>query len=153
MANLQMLIKISSTHPNSIPSNVLSSISKNEDMRKNPFWYFLFNWLWPFNFQFGYRPKSSNSNILVFAHPIGKLKIVTESLRSREDMVKKPFLYFDCFTYRNPCDSSTSRRANFWPGTPEKFFKHGFSFFQLLVEFSPLAHDFGCSVCLSSLWV
>ena len=37
------------------------------------------------------NPKSSNSNILVSAHLIGKLKIVPERLRSREDMVKNPF--------------------------------------------------------------
>ena len=49
--------------------------------------------------------KSSDSNILVSAHPIGKLKIVPESLRSGEEMVIKPFWYFDYFTSRNPCDS------------------------------------------------
>jgi hypothetical protein len=54
------------------------------------------------------NPKSSNSNILVSAHPIGKIKIVPERLRSREDMVKNPFLYFECFTFRNPYDSFTS---------------------------------------------
>jgi len=37
------------------------------------------------------KPKSSNSNILVSAHTIGKLKIVPEILRSREDMVKMFF--------------------------------------------------------------
>ena len=81
-------------------------------------------------------PKSSNSNILVSAHPIGKLKIVLEILRSREDMVKNPFLYFECFTSGNPCDSSTSPRANFWFGTSEKFSKHGFSFFHPNLPFS-----------------
>ena len=70
--------------------------------------------------------KSLNSNILVSAHPIGKMKIVPESLRLREDMVKNPFLDFECFSYGNPCDSSTSPRANFWPKTPEKFLRHGF---------------------------
>ena len=59
------------------------------------------------------RPKSSNSNILVSSHPIGKLKIVPESLRLKKDMVKNPFGYFESFTSRNPCDSSTSPRANF----------------------------------------
>ena len=67
--------------------------------------------------------------ILVFAHPIGKLKIVLESLRPREYMVKNPFLDFECFTSGNPCDSSTSPMANFWLETPEKFSRHGFSFF------------------------
>lgn len=67
--------------------------------------------------------------ILVSAIPIGKLKIVLESLRSREEMVKKTFLDFVCFTSGNPCDSSTSPRANLWSRTPEKFSKHGFSFF------------------------
>ena len=94
-------------------------------------------------------PKSSNSNILVFAHLIGKLKIVLESLRSREYMVKKPFWYFECFTSGNPCDSSTSHRANFWPGTPEKFLKHGFSFFHPNLPFSLESRSrwhFGCLI-------
>ena len=51
------------------------------------------------------RLKSSNSNILVSAHPIRKMNIVLEILRSTEDMAKSPFLYFECFTSRNPCDS------------------------------------------------
>ena len=82
------------------------------------------------------KPKSSNSNILVSAHSIGKLKIVTESLRPRECMVKTKFLYFYCFTFVNPCDSSTSPRASFWPGTSKQFLKHGFSFFHPNLPFS-----------------
>ena len=82
------------------------------------------------------RPKSSNSNILVFAHPIGKRKIVTENLRLREYKVKNQFLNFECFTFINPCDSSTSPRANFWLGTLKKFLRHGFSFFHLNLPFS-----------------
>ena len=80
--------------------------------------------------------KSSNSNILVSAHPIGKPKIVLESLSSREDMVKNPFWYFECFTSRNSCDSSPPLKGNFWPGTPEKFLKHGFPFFHQSLPFS-----------------
>jgi hypothetical protein len=60
---------------------------------------------------------------------IGKPKIVIESLRSREDMVKNLFLDFECFTSGNPCDSSPPLKGNFWRGTPDKFAKHGFSFF------------------------
>ena len=120
--------KMSSTHPNPIPSVAMSSMFRGKDMRKTPFWYFWFDRLWPFNFQFSYRPKSSNHNILVFAHPIWKIKIVLESYWSRESMVRNPFFYFECFTSGNPCDSSTSPRANFWPMTPEKFLRH-FQFF------------------------
>ena len=106
-------------------------MNQREDMRKNPFWYFWLDQLWPFNFHFGRRPKYSNHNILVSAHPIWKLKIVPESSRSRESMVRKTFWYFECFTFGNPCDSSTSPRANFWPVTSEKFLRHGFSVFYL----------------------
>ena len=79
---------------------------------------------------------SSNLNILVSTHPIGKQKIVLESLRSGEDMVKKPFLYFECFTSENPCDSLPPPRWNHEHETQEKFLKHGFSFFDPNIPFS-----------------
>jgi hypothetical protein len=44
-------------------------------------------------------------------------------------MVRKPFSDFYFFTSGNPCDSSPPPRWNHEPGTPEKFSKHGFSFF------------------------
>ena len=69
-----------------------------------------------------YSPKSWNSNILVSTHPIGKIEIVPESLSSREDMVKNPFWYFECFTSKNPCDSSPPS-------------KHGFSFLNPNIPF------------------
>ena len=43
--------KMSCTHPNSIPSVAMGSRRKEEEMRKDPFWYFLDDQLWPFNFQ------------------------------------------------------------------------------------------------------
>ena len=141
--------KMSSTHPNPIPPISMSSMSQREDMRKNPFWYFWFDRLWPFNFQFGCRPKSSNHNNLVFIHPIWKLKIVPKIYQSRESMVRKPFWYFECFTFGNPCDSSTSPRANFRPVTPEKFLRHGFLVFHLNLPFSlesRLMWHFGCLI-------
>ena len=128
--------KMSSTNPNLIFSDVLSSIIQREEMRKNPFWYFWFGQLWPFNFYFGCRPKSSNHIILVFAHSISKLKIVPEISQSRELMVTNPFGYFECFTFENPCDSTTSPRAKIRHVTPDKFSKHGFSFFHLNLPFS-----------------
>ena len=100
-------------------------------MRKNPFWYFWFDRLWPFNFEFGCQPKSSNHNILVFAHLIWKLKIVLKRYRWRESKVRNPFWYFKCFTFGNPCDSWTSPGATFWPVTSEKFLRHGFLVFNL----------------------
>ena len=124
-----------STHPNSNLSYVLSSMIQREHMSKKKFWDFRFDWLWPFNFQFGSRPKSSNHNILVYAHLILKLKIVLESSQSRESTVRKPFWDFECFTSGNPCDSSTFPRANFWPRTSEKILKHGFSFFTQIFHF------------------
>ena len=65
--------KMSSTHPNSILLIGMSSMRQSKYMSKNPFWYFWFDRLWPFNFQLGYRPISSNHNILVCAHLIWKL--------------------------------------------------------------------------------
>ena len=82
------------------------------------------------------RVKYSNSNILVSAHPIWKLKIFREISRSRESMVRNPFWYFECFTSGYPYDSSTSPRDNFWPVTSEKFLRHGFSFFHLNIPLS-----------------
>ena len=63
-------------------------------------------------------PISQNWNILISTHPIVKLKIVLESLWSREDMVKNPFWDSKCFTSENPCDSSPPPRRNHEPGTP-----------------------------------
>ena len=96
-----------------------------EVMRENPFWYFSDDKLWLFKF----HPISQNWNILISTHPFAKLKIVLESLWSREDMVKNPFSNFEFFTSKIPCDSSPPLRRNHEPGTPEKFSKHGFSFF------------------------
>ena len=106
----------------------MSSMIQMEDMRKNPFWYFWFDWLWPLHLQFSCQPKSSNHIILVSAHLILKLKMVLESSRLRESMVRNPFLYFECLTFGNPCDSSTSPRAKIKLVISEKFLKHGFSF-------------------------
>lgn len=75
--------------------------------------------------------KISNHNILVSAHPIWELKIVPEISLLREFMVRNPFWNFECFTSVKPCDSSTSPKANIWPVTLEKFWRHGFSVFHL----------------------
>ena len=128
--------KMSSTHPNPIPSVDMSSMIQREDMRKNPFWYFWSDRLWPFNFQFGCRPKSSNHNNLVSAHPIWKLKLVPEIYRLRKSMVRNPFLDFECYTSEIPCDSLSSSRAKIRPVTLEKFSRHGFSIFHLNLPFS-----------------
>ena len=127
-------------------------MSQREDMRKKPFWYFLFDQLWPFNFQFGCRPKSSNLNILVSAHPIWKLKIVPKISRPRESMVRNLFWYFECFTSKNPYDSSNSPRANSWPVTLEKFSRHGFSVFHLNLSFSLKSLNLSFSLKSRSRW-
>ena len=70
-----------------------------------------FDIFWTINCDFSTsNPISQNWNILISTHPIVKLKIVLESLGSGEDMVKKPFSYFEFFTSRNPCDSSPPLR-------------------------------------------
>ena len=43
--------QMSYTHPNYILSVAMSSMRQEEEMRKNPFWNFWVDWLWPFNFQ------------------------------------------------------------------------------------------------------
>ena len=121
---------------NFIPSDLMSSMRQREDIRKNKSWYFWFERLWPFNFQFGYRPKSSNHNILVSTHQISKPKIVPEISMLRESMVRNSFWCFQCFTSRNTCDSSTSPRVNFWHVTLKKFSRHGFLIFHLNLPFS-----------------
>ena len=64
----------------------MSYMRKEEEMRKNPLFY-IFG---PTDCDLSTsNTKSSDSNILVSTHPIGKMKIVPESLRSREDTVKK----------------------------------------------------------------
>ena len=79
--------KMSSTYLNLIPSVAMSSMRQREEMRKTHFEIF---GMIDCDLSTS-RPKSSYSNISVSAHPIGKLKIVPERLRSREDMVKTPF--------------------------------------------------------------
>ena len=140
---------MSSTHPNSITSDVLSSMSQREHMRKNPFCYFRFNRLWLFNFQFGCRPKWTNHIILVFAHMISNMKIDLEISWSREIMVKKQFLYSKCYTSGNHCDSSPPLRTKIRLVTLEKFSKHGFSFFHQILPFSLESRSmcyFGCLI-------
>ena len=114
---------------------VLGYMSQREHMRKTPFWYFRFDRLWPFNLQFGCRPKSTNHIILVFAHPISNMKIGLEISWSREFMMKKPFLYFECYTFGNLYDSSPPLRDKIRPMNQEKFLKHGFSFFHQILPF------------------
>ena len=89
-----------------------------------------FDIFWTINCDFSTSsPISQNWNILISTHLIAKLNIVLESLGLGEDMVKFFFSYFEFFTSGNPCDSSPSPRRNHELGTPEKFSKHGFSFF------------------------
>ena len=128
--------KMSSTHPNLIPSNVFSFMSQREHMRKKSFWDFRFDKLWLFNFQFGYWPKSTNDIILVSAHPILNLKIDPKISQSKEFMVKNPFWDFKCNTFKIPYDSSFPVRAKIRPMTSEKFSKHEFSFFHQIIPFS-----------------
>ena len=94
---------MSYTHPNSIPLVSIGLGGKRKKLENTHFDIFS-----SINCDLSTSsPKSSNSNILVSTHPIGKMEIVLESLSSREEIVKNPFLDFECFTSRNPCDSST----------------------------------------------
>ena len=136
---------MSSTHPNLIPSVAKSYMRQKEEIDKNPFWNYRVDLLWPFNFQ----PKIFKFKYLGFCSSDWKTEDSSGILRSGEDMVKNPFWYFECFTSGNPCDSSTFARANFWPETPEKFSKHGFSFFHPNLPISMesrLGWHFGCLI-------
>ena len=127
---------MSSTLPNLIPLDVLSSMRQREHMIKKPIWDFRFDQLWLFNFQFGCRPKSTSHIILAFAHLISNLKIDLEIFWSRELMVKNPFWYLECYTFGIHYDSSSPPRAKIRLMTLEKFLKHGFSFFHPNLPFS-----------------
>ena len=71
---------------------------------------------------------SSNLNILVSTHPIGKLKTVLESLRSGEDMVKNQFWYFECFTSEILVTLHLPRGETMSPGPRRNFRNMGFHF-------------------------
>ena len=128
--------KMRSTHPNSILPYVLSYMRESEFMKKKTFSNFRFDQLWLFNFQFGCQPKSTNHIISASVHLVSNLKIDLEISQSREFIVKKTFLYFQCYTSRIHCDSSSPLKAKIRLVTPEKFSKHGFSFFHLILPFS-----------------
>ena len=69
--------KMSFTHPNMIPLVSMSSMRQKEEIGKTHFEIF-----GPTDCDLSTsRSKSSNSNILVSTHPIGKMRIVLESLR------------------------------------------------------------------------
>ena len=71
--------KMSYTHLVSISSVAMGYRRKEEDMRKDPFEIF-----GSIDLDLSTSSlKSSNSNILVSTHPIGKMEIVPESLNSR----------------------------------------------------------------------
>jgi hypothetical protein len=124
---------MSYTHPNSNPSVSMSSMIQEEEMRKDLFWYFWINWLWPFNFQ----PKIFKLKYLGFCSFDWKIEDSSRKLEIERRYGENPiFLDFECLTSINSCDSSTSLKGNLWPETLKKFLKHGFSFFHLNLPFS-----------------
>ena len=123
--------------------------SKGKIWGKTFILYFWFDQLWPFNFQFGCRPKYSNHIIFVSAHSISKMKIVPKISWLIEFMVRNPFWDFKCYTLGNPCDSSPPPKDKIRPVTAEKFSKHGFSFFHQILPFSFESQSrwhFGCLI-------
>ena len=68
---------MSSTHPNLILLVAMSFMMQTKEMRKNHFEIFGSTGCGLSTS----RPKSSNADMLVSAHPIGKLKIVPEIYR------------------------------------------------------------------------
>ena len=98
-------------------------------MRKKPILRFLVRLVVTLQLPVWLSTKIFKSQYLGFCSFDLKNEDSAKKYPSRESMVKKPFLYFECFTYGNPCDSSTFPRDNFWPVTPEKIVRHGFSIF------------------------
>ena len=108
--------KMSYTHPTSILSVSMGSRRQEEEMRKDPFWYFSDDQLWPFNFQ----PNISKMVILDFYSSDCKLKIVLESLGLGEDIVKKLFWEFHLRKY---LWLFTSPEVEPWARDPREIFE------------------------------
>ena len=80
--------------------------------------------------------KIFKSHYLSFSWSNFKTKDSSRNLLIKRIIGEKPIFYFECFTSRNPCDSSPPPRAKIRLVTLEKFLKHGFSFFHLNLPFS-----------------
>ena len=111
--------KMSYTHPNSILLVAMGSRRQEEEMRKYPFLDFWVDRLWPFNFQ----PKIFKFKYLGLYSSYWKNGDSSRKLELGRRHGENPFLYFECFTPENPCDSSPPPRRNHEPGTPKKIFE------------------------------
>ena len=109
-------------------------------------------WVWPimtFNPSFKVDQNPSNYNILVSAQPFSNLKIDLEIPHQINSIVKNQFLYFELLPFKNQGVSLSSLRARLKVVTPEKFSKHGFSFFHWIQPFfieSWSRCNFGCYI-------
>ena len=114
--------KMSYTHPNSIPSVAMGYKRWEEELRKDPFWYFSDDQLWPFNFQ----PNISKMEYLDFYSSDCKTEDTSGKHRIRRRHSQKNIFIFWYFHLRKSLWLLTSPEAEPWarePGTPEKFLK------------------------------
>jgi hypothetical protein len=82
--------KMSSSHPNLIPSVSMRSMIQRKEMRKNPFREFWADWLWAFNFQ----AKIFKFKYLVFCSSDWKSEDSFENLETERIHGEKPILRF-----------------------------------------------------------
>ena len=102
--------KMSYTHPNLIPSVAMGSRRWEEEIRKDPFWYFLDDQLWPFNFQ----PNISKMEYLDFYSSDCKTKDSFGKLGIGRRHGKKPIFIFWVFHLPKSLWLFTSPEAKPW---------------------------------------
>ena len=111
--------KMSSTHPNPISSVSMSYISQREGMRKNPFWDFQVNRLWPFNFQ----PDIFKFKYLGFYSSDWKTKDSSGKIEIERRHGEKPIFIFWVFHLQKSLWLFTSPSGQFLARDPREIFE------------------------------
>jgi hypothetical protein len=111
--------KMSYTDPNSIPSVAMGFRRWEEVMRKDPFWYFSDDQLWPFNFQ----PNISKLEYLDFCSSDCKTKDSSGKLRIGGRNGQKPIFVFWVFHLHKSLWLFTSPKAEPWARDPREIFE------------------------------
>ena len=111
--------KMSYTHPNSIPSVAMGSRRKEEEMRKDPFWDFWVDRLWPFNFQ----PEIFKFKYLGFCSSDWETQDSSRKLEIERRHGKKHIFRFWVFHLRKSLWLFTSPKAEPWAWDPGEIFE------------------------------
>ena len=111
--------KMSYTHPNSILLVDMGSRRWEEEMRKDPFWYFSDDQLWPFNFQ----PNISKMQYLDFYSSVCKTEDSSGKLGSGRRHSQKPILKFWVFHPQKSLWLITSLESEPWALDPGEIFE------------------------------